>query len=52
MADVYTKIANELADAGYTRSMEQWRDKIKKLRGEYKKVKDKRKEMEQGRYPE
>ena len=50
--DVYTKIANELADAGYTRSMDQCRDKMKKLRGEYKKVKDKRKETGQGRYPE
>ena len=50
--EVYAKIARELADAGYTRSFEQCRDKMKKLRGEYKKIKDKRKETGQGRYPE
>ena len=39
---VYLKIANNLREAGYSRSLEQCRDKIKKLKGEYKKVRDKR----------
>ena len=40
---VYEKIAKEVHDAGYDRTYQQCRDKIKKLRGEYKKVKDKKK---------
>jgi len=38
--EVYAKITHELVDAGYTRSFEQCRDKMKKVRGEYKKIKD------------
>ena len=37
---VYDKIARELKAAGFERTAVQCRDKIKKLRGEYKKVKD------------
>ena len=48
---VYRKIADDLGEAGYTRSLEQCRDKIKKLKGEYKKVHDKRETTREGRYP-
>ena len=51
-SDVYRKIAKELTEAGYTRTLEQCRDKMKKLKAEYKKVKDKRNETGQGRYPD
>ena len=37
---VYEKIAHELEEAGYTRTWSQCRDKIKKLKREYKKLKD------------
>ena len=49
---VYRKIADDLCEAGYSRSLEQCRDKIKKLKGEYKKVHDKRETTGEGRYPE
>ena len=49
---VYRKIANDLGEASYTRSLEQCRDKIKKLRGEYKKVHGKREMTGEGQYPE
>ena len=39
--EVYAKIARYLADAGYARYFEQCRDKMKKLRGEYK-IKERR----------
>jgi len=39
--EVYTKVSKEMKEAGYERSLEQCRDKIKKLRAEYRKVKDK-----------
>lgn len=42
--DVYDKIAREMSKAGFTRTGLQCREKIKKLKGEYKKVKDKNKE--------
>ena len=48
----YQKIADDLGEAGYTRSLEQCRDKIKKLKGEYKKVCDKRETTGEGLYPE
>ena len=51
-SDVYRKIAKELTEAGYTRALEQCRDKMKKLKAEYKKVKDKRNETGQGHYPD
>ena len=37
---MYEKIAKELGAAGYERTPVQCRDKLKKLKGEYKKVKD------------
>ena len=37
---VYDKLARELERAGYKRSWSQCRDKLKKLKGDYRKVKD------------
>ena len=51
-SDVYRKIAKELTEMGYTRTLEQCRDKMKKLKAKYKKVKDKRSKTGQVRYPE
>ena len=51
-SQVYKKIADSLREAGFNRTFEQCREKMKKLRGEYKKVKDKRNETGQGRFPE
>ena len=39
--EVYTKISKEMKEAGHNRSLEQCRDKIRKLRSEYRKVKSK-----------
>ena len=50
--EVYSKISCELSLAGYSRTYEQCREKIRKLKAEYKKISDKRKETAQGRYPE
>ena len=50
--EVYTKILRDLSVAGYNRMYEQCREKLKKLKTEYKKISDKRKETGQGRYPE
>ena len=36
--NVYMKIAREMSEAGFQRTLEQCRDKIKKLKGEYKKT--------------
>ena len=49
---VFRQIANDLREAGFSRTLEQCRDKIKKLKGEYKKVRDKRETTGEGRYPE
>ena len=49
---VYSKILCELSLAGYSRTYEQCREKIKKLKAEYNKISDKRKETGQARYPE
>ena len=38
--DVYEKIARAMKEAGYERSADQCRDKAKKLKAEYKKIKD------------
>ena len=46
------KITDGLHEARFSRMFEQCREKIKKLKAEYKKVKDKRDEIGQGRYPE
>ena len=37
---VFQKITSLLNEAGYERTYQQWREKMKKLRGEYRKVKD------------
>ena len=50
--EVYSKISRELSLAGYNRTYEQCGEKLKKLKAEYKKISDKRKETGQGRYPE
>jgi len=49
---VFCKIADGLSEDGFTRSLEQCRDKIKKLKVEYKKIRDKRDTTGQERYPE
>ena len=49
--DVYSKIAAEMTEAGYKRTAQQCRNKIKKLTVYYRKIKDKRKTGE-GRYSE
>ena len=49
---MYTKISRELSLAGYNRTYEQCREKLKKLKAEYRKISDKRKETGQGRHPE
>ena len=51
-SEVYKKIAKELTEVGYARIVEQCRDKMKNLRAEYKKIKDKWNETGQGCYPE
>ena len=47
--EVYEKISRELKDAGYERTAEQCREKVKKLKGEYRKVKDKHNKTGTGR---
>ncbi|XP_065904002.1 uncharacterized protein [Dysidea avara] len=49
---VYTKISHELSAAGYNRTYEQSREKLKKLKAEHRKISDKRKQTGEGRYPE
>ena len=51
-SQVYKKIATGLHSAGFSRTFEQCGEKIKKLKAEYKKIKDKREETGQGRYPD
>jgi len=43
------RIAQKLQEVGYNRSFEQCREKIKKLKKEYQKIKDKHEETGQGR---
>ena len=50
--DAYDKIAADLWGAGFERTGEQCWDKIKKLKGEYRKVKDKRNKTWEVRFPE
>ena len=50
--EVYDKIAADLRDAGFERTGKQCQDKIKKLKGEYRKIKDKRNKTGEGRFPE
>ena len=51
-SSVFRKIADGLREAGFSRTLEQCREKIKKLKTEYKKIRDKRETTGQGRYPE
>ena len=51
-SQVYKKISDDLRSTGFTRTLEQCREKIKKLKTEYKKIKYKRDETGQGRFPE
>ena len=46
---VYDEVAKEMKDSGYDRSYQQCRDKIKKLKGEYKKEKDRHEDTGEGR---
>ena len=50
--DIYSKIAAEMTEAGHERTAQQCRDKIKKLKVDYRKIKDNRKKTGEGRYPE
>ena len=50
--EIYDKIAADLREAGFERTGKQCRDKIKKLKGEYRKIKDKRNKTGEGRFPE
>ena len=45
--DIFDKIATDLRDASFERTGKQCREKIKKLKGEYRKVKDKRNKLVQ-----
>ena len=46
---VYEKIARDMVAAGYDRNAVQCRDKMKKLRAEYRKIKDKNKQSGRSR---
>ena len=50
--EVYDRIAAKLCEAGYNWTGKQCREKVKKLRSEYRKVKDKRSKTGEGRFPE
>ena len=48
-AQVFAKIVCEVKDAGYERTRDQYRDKIKKPKGEYQKIIDKHGKTGEGR---
>ena len=50
--DIFAKISSELSKEGYERTTQQCRDKIKKLKVDYRKIKDKRNKTGEDRYPE
>jgi len=50
-SQVFKKISDDLCSAAFTCTLEQCREKMKKLKAEYKKVKHKRDETGQGRNP-
>ena len=50
--EIFEKIAAELREAGYEWTGKQCREKIKKLKVEYRKIKDKRNKTGEGRFPE
>ena len=47
--DVYERISRELGEAGFIKSWKQCRDKMKKLKSEYKRIKDHNGITEKGR---
>jgi len=49
-SQVYSKIADHLREPDFSRSLEQCQDKIKKIKGEHKKVRDKREKTGEGQY--
>ena len=50
--DVYEKISSELSEAEFSRTYQQCCKKLKKLKCEYKRIKDKRNKTDEGRLPE
>lgn len=46
---IYEEVAKDMKDSGYDRNFQQCRDKVKKLKVEYKKVKDKKKKTGTGK---
>ena len=48
---VYSKIGDEMVKAGFQRSGVQYREKILKIKGDYKNIKDKRRHTDEGLYP-
>ena len=50
--EVFDKIVRELRDASYERTGKQCRNKVKQLKGDYRKIIDKRNTTGEGRYPE
>ena len=50
-SQIFDKIASEMRTAGYDRTGTQAREKIKKLRGEYRKIKDKKGKSGEGNKP-
>ena len=46
---IYEEIAKQMKEAGCERTFQQCRDKIKKLNVDYKKVKDKKKKIGEGK---
>ena len=47
--DVFNKIAREMGESGFDRTFQQCRDKLKKLKSEYRKLKDKQGKTGAGR---
>ena len=50
--EVFSKISAEMSKVGYERTAQQCREKIKKLKVEYRKIKDKRNKTGEDRFPE
>jgi hypothetical protein len=47
--DVFNKIAREMGESGFDRTFQQCRDKLKKLKSEYRKLKDKQGKTGEGK---
>ena len=50
--EVFSKISAEMSKVGHERTAQQCREKIKKLKVEYRKIKDKRNKTGEDRFPE